>query len=64
MFVPSSFLQVAGVLDAVINKNSDENIRNRVDLEFAQVQLEDIGVIATLGVGGFGRVELVSMDEG
>jgi len=27
--------------------------------EFSTVRLEDIEVIATLGMGGFGRVELV-----
>ena len=27
--------------------------------EFAHIQLSDISVIKTLGVGGFGRVELV-----
>ncbi len=29
--------------------------------EFAHVQLEDLTVIKTLGVGGFGRVELVNL---
>ena len=29
--------------------------------EFAEIQLNDLKVIATLGVGGFGRVELVSV---
>jgi hypothetical protein len=28
--------------------------------EFAHIGLEDLTVIKTLGVGGFGRVELVS----
>lgn len=29
--------------------------------EFAHIRLEDLTVIKTLGVGGFGRVELVNM---
>jgi len=29
--------------------------------EFTAVRLEDVDVIATLGMGGFGRVELVSL---
>lgn len=33
----------------------------RLDEEFANVQLKDLRVITTLGVGGFGRVELVSV---
>jgi hypothetical protein len=28
--------------------------------EFAHIQLEDLTVLKTLGVGGFGRVELVN----
>ena len=28
--------------------------------EFSYVQLQDLDVVATLGMGGFGRVELVS----
>lgn len=31
----------------------------KADLEYAHIQLEDLDFIATLGVGGFGRVELV-----
>lgn len=33
----------------------------RLDDEFGAVQLKDMRVITTLGVGGFGRVELVSL---
>ena len=29
--------------------------------EFASVSLKDISILKTLGVGGFGRVELVSL---
>ena len=30
--------------------------------EFANVKLEDLTIVKTLGVGGFGRVELVSLN--
>ena len=33
--------------------------RDSVDLEFASTRLEDLEVVTTLGMGGFGRVELV-----
>ncbi len=32
-----------------------------VDNEFAGLKLEDCDIVATLGMGGFGRVELVSL---
>lgn len=35
-------------------------VRDKPDKEFANIQLKDLEVIATLGMGGFGRVELVS----
>lgn len=35
-------------------------VRDKPDKEFLNVQLKDLEVIATLGMGGFGRVELVS----
>ena len=34
---------------------------DRLNEEFASVQLTDLRKIATLGVGGFGRVELVQI---
>lgn len=33
----------------------------RINEEFANVKLQDLVVLATLGVGGFGRVELVQV---
>lgn len=33
----------------------------RINEEFRSVRLQDLRVIATLGVGGFGRVELVQI---
>jgi hypothetical protein len=35
-------------------------VRDKPDKEFINIQLKDLEVIATLGMGGFGRVELVS----
>ena len=31
--------------------------------EYAGIKIEDLKVVATLGVGGFGRVELVSISS-
>ena len=42
----------------VISLIHSQSIQSEVD-EFADVKLEDLKEIATLGVGGFGRVELV-----
>lgn len=36
---------------------------NRINEEFREVQLADLRVISTLGVGGFGRVELVQIKD-
>lgn len=36
---------------------------SRIHDAFAHVQLSDLRVIATLGVGGFGRVELVHINN-
>ncbi|XP_022080649.1 cGMP-dependent protein kinase 1-like isoform X2 [Acanthaster planci] len=57
-----SFLQVTGGPDSFISKNIEDSKNKKVDSEFADIRLQDIGVIATLGVGGFGRVELVRVN--
>lgn len=36
---------------------------HRINEEFREVQLTDLRIIATLGVGGFGRVELVQLKD-
>ena len=33
----------------------------RLDEEFSNISIKDLRVITTLGVGGFGRVELVTL---
>lgn len=57
-----AFLQIAGGLDPVIKNKLEDNAKSRIDSEFTDLQLDDIHIVATLGVGGFGRVELVRLD--
>lgn len=58
-----SFNQLISGLDEIRTKYVDDGkaTRKRIHDTFAHVQLSDIRVIATLGVGGFGRVELVQI---
>eukprot|EP00095_Tigriopus_kingsejongensis_P001110 maker-scaffold622_size123092-snap-gene-0.20 protein:Tk01110 transcript:maker-scaffold622_size123092-snap-gene-0.20-mRNA-1 annotation:"cgmp-dependent protein" len=68
-FDRESFFQLVGALDELRDKDyGDDKTRGRVlkaieekkvSKEYANVTLNDLEVIATLGVGGFGRVELV-----
>lgn len=46
----------------VLNINQTKSI-HRINEEFREVKLTDLRVIATLGVGGFGRVELVQIQN-
>ncbi|XP_078579216.1 cGMP-dependent protein kinase 1-like isoform X2 [Branchiostoma floridae x Branchiostoma japonicum] len=55
-----SFSQLIGGLGHVSSKKYEHEEDNvAVDNEFANVKLSDTEIVATLGVGGFGRVELV-----
>ncbi|XP_040068473.1 cGMP-dependent protein kinase, isozyme 2 forms cD4/T1/T3A/T3B isoform X1 [Ixodes scapularis] len=56
-----SFNQLMSNIDEIRGKQYDEDVgvRQRINEEFANLKLSDLRVIATLGVGGFGRVELV-----
>ncbi|XP_037081184.1 LOW QUALITY PROTEIN: cGMP-dependent protein kinase, isozyme 2 forms cD5/T2-like [Pollicipes pollicipes] len=57
-----TFDQLISRLEEVKNRYVDETqLRKQINHEFADVKLSDLAVIATLGVGGFGRVELVQM---
>ncbi|KAF0299746.1 cGMP-dependent protein kinase, isozyme 2 forms cD5/T2 [Amphibalanus amphitrite] len=57
-----TFDQLISRLEEVKNRYVDESqLRKQINREFADVKLSDLAVIATLGVGGFGRVELVQM---
>ncbi|XP_064457527.1 cGMP-dependent protein kinase, isozyme 1-like isoform X2 [Ornithodoros turicata] len=66
-----SFIQLIGDLRELQDKHYDDGLQLRplqqrlpsrtleVDTDVKPIQLDDLEVLATLGVGGFGRVELV-----
>ncbi|KFM74514.1 cGMP-dependent protein kinase, isozyme 2 forms cD4/T1/T3A/T3B, partial [Stegodyphus mimosarum] len=58
-----SFNQLISNINEIKEKNYDETmpVKRRVDEEFTKLKLTDLRVITTLGVGGFGRVELVQI---
>ena len=67
-----SFFQLVGDLNelqekvytdiAVKPKGKDSRELNEAAIvEFRDIELDDLEVVATLGVGGFGRVELVKV---
>lgn len=57
-----SFNQLIGNLEEIArNYGSVDHARKKQNEEFANVKLADLRKIATLGVGGFGRVELVQI---
>ncbi|KAK5641360.1 hypothetical protein RI129_009907 [Pyrocoelia pectoralis] len=57
-----TFNQLISNLDEIKTKYKDEgDERKRENEEFDKVRLSDLRIIATLGVGGFGRVELVQI---
>lgn len=57
-----TFNQLISSLDEIRTKYKDEGIeRRRITDEFRDVKLSDLRILATLGVGGFGRVELVQI---
>ncbi|XP_014598937.1 PREDICTED: cGMP-dependent protein kinase, isozyme 2 forms cD4/T1/T3A/T3B-like isoform X1 [Polistes canadensis] len=59
-----TFNQLISPLDEIRKKYEDELVeRRRLDDEFQNVQLHHLRRIATLGVGGFGRVELVQIAD-
>ncbi|XP_074647310.1 cGMP-dependent protein kinase 1-like [Tubulanus polymorphus] len=43
--------------------NDDIHKPDKVDPRFSNLKLNNLSIIATLGVGGFGRVELVQIDD-
>ncbi|XP_077284453.1 cGMP-dependent protein kinase for [Arctopsyche grandis] len=58
-----TFNQLISSLDEIRTKYKDEgDSRRRLNEEFAALRLSDLRIIATLGVGGFGRVELVQIN--
>ncbi|KAL4709060.1 hypothetical protein ACJJTC_005921 [Scirpophaga incertulas] len=57
-----TFNQLISTLDEIRTKYKDEgDSRQRLNEEFAHLRLSDLRIIATLGIGGFGRVELVQI---
>ncbi|KAJ1529379.1 hypothetical protein ONE63_006165 [Megalurothrips usitatus] len=57
-----TFNQLISSLDEIRTRYRDESVESRrINEEFEPVRLTDLRVIATLGVGGFGRVELVQI---
>lgn len=60
-----TFNQLISNLDEIKHKYDDVSTseRKKINEEFRDVQLSDLRVIATLGVGGFGRVELVQLNN-
>ncbi|XP_050084436.1 cGMP-dependent protein kinase, isozyme 2 forms cD4/T1/T3A/T3B isoform X2 [Anopheles aquasalis] len=60
-----TFNQLISNLDEIRNRYNDEGVsqRKKIYEEFREVKLSDLRVISTLGVGGFGRVELVQLAQ-
>ncbi|XP_066992525.1 cGMP-dependent protein kinase, isozyme 2 forms cD5/T2 isoform X1 [Anabrus simplex] len=57
-----TFNQLISGLDEIRTRYKDEIVeRKRINEEFRDVKLSDLRILATLGVGGFGRVELVQI---
>ncbi|XP_029162720.1 cGMP-dependent protein kinase, isozyme 2 forms cD5/T2 isoform X3 [Nylanderia fulva] len=57
-----TFNQLISSLDEIRTRYRDELVeRRRLNEEFRDVRLQNLRTIATLGVGGFGRVELVQI---
>ncbi|XP_060522997.1 cGMP-dependent protein kinase, isozyme 2 forms cD4/T1/T3A/T3B isoform X2 [Cylas formicarius] len=58
-----TFTQLISDLDEIKTKYVDDmDYRRRLNEEFSNVKLDDLKVLTTLGVGGFGRVELVQIN--
>ncbi|KAF8767214.1 cGMP-dependent protein kinase like protein [Argiope bruennichi] len=59
-----SFNQLISHIDEIKTKRYDEDAsyRKRTNEEFSDIRLCDLRIITTLGVGGFGRVELVQLN--
>ncbi|XP_045138228.1 cGMP-dependent protein kinase, isozyme 2 forms cD4/T1/T3A/T3B-like isoform X5 [Portunus trituberculatus] len=56
-----SFKQLIGNLEEIKQYYGPDISRRKMNEEFSSVELADLRKIATLGVGGFGRVELVQI---
>ncbi|XP_071108152.1 cGMP-dependent protein kinase 1-like isoform X1 [Haliotis cracherodii] len=58
-----SYSQLISNLDELKRIYEDDEISAGIDSEYTKLKLKDLSVIATLGVGGFGRVELVHVNN-
>lgn len=61
-----TFNQLIAGLDEIRTKYKDDDVLERMsstNKEFQNLKLSDLQVLATLGVGGFGRVELVQVNS-
>ncbi|XP_055539096.1 cGMP-dependent protein kinase, isozyme 2 forms cD5/T2 isoform X1 [Wyeomyia smithii] len=60
-----TFNQLISNLDEIKNRYNDDAViqKKKIYEEFRDVRLSDLRVLATLGVGGFGRVELVQLSQ-
>lgn len=56
-----SFKQLIGNLEEIKQYYGPDKSRRKMNEEFTNIKLTDLRRIATLGVGGFGRVELVQI---
>ncbi|VVC26740.1 Protein kinase, ATP binding site,AGC-kinase, C-terminal,Protein kinase domain,cGMP-dependent protein [Cinara cedri] len=61
-----TFNQLISGLDEIRTRYKDDDVLERMsstNKEFQNLKLSDLQVLATLGVGGFGRVELVQVNQ-
>lgn len=58
-----SYSQLISNLDDLKRVYEDEDDKVVFEPEFLKLKLSDISIVATLGVGGFGRVELVQLNN-
>ncbi|GFW52486.1 hypothetical protein TNCV_404141 [Trichonephila clavipes] len=60
-----SFNQLISHIDEIKTKRYDEDasVRKKANEEFSDIRLSDLRIVTTLGVGGFGRVELVQLNN-
>lgn len=59
LYVTMPLVQI--IIESVIVFNFKLFVLLRINEEFRELRLSDLRVLATLGVGGFGRVELVQI---
>lgn len=58
-----SYCQLISDFDVLKKVYEDDEEHTSFDAEFTKLKLSDLSIVATLGVGGFGRVELVQVNN-